>query len=88
MVLSMLDMLEEMKVPENAQRVPLPDNWKDGRASGLRARGGITVEMKWSNKKVSSLVLTAQHRCEVTLGVNGEQKRVKLNKGTNRIIAQ
>jgi superfamily II DNA/RNA helicase len=28
-VLSMLDMLEEMKVPENAQRVPLPDNWKD-----------------------------------------------------------
>lgn len=66
----------------------LPDNWKDGMASGLRARGGITVEMKWSNKKVSSLVLTAQHRCEVTLGVNGEQKRVKLNKGTNRIIAQ
>ena len=28
-VLSMLDMLEEMKVPENAQRVPLPDNWKE-----------------------------------------------------------
>ena len=28
-VLSMLDMLEEMKVPENAQRVPLPNNWKD-----------------------------------------------------------
>lgn len=28
-VLSMLDMLEEMKVPENTQRVPLPENWND-----------------------------------------------------------
>lgn len=28
-VLSMLDMLEEMKVPENTQRMPLPDNWKE-----------------------------------------------------------
>ena len=28
-VLSMLDMLEEMKVPENTQGVALPDNWKE-----------------------------------------------------------
>lgn len=28
-VLSMLDMLETMKVPENTQRVPLPENWKE-----------------------------------------------------------
>ena len=28
-VLSMLDMLEEMKVPENTQSVPLPENWKE-----------------------------------------------------------
>ena len=28
-VLSMLDMLEEMKVPENTRSVPLPDNWKE-----------------------------------------------------------
>lgn len=28
-VLSMLDMLEEMKVPENTQRVPLPENWAE-----------------------------------------------------------
>ena len=28
-VLSMLDMLEEMKVPENTKRLPLPENWKE-----------------------------------------------------------
>lgn len=28
-VLSMLDMLEEMKVPENTQSVPLPENWAE-----------------------------------------------------------
>lgn len=28
-IISLLDLLEDMRVPENAQRVPLPDNWHD-----------------------------------------------------------
>ena len=59
----------------------LPDNWKEGSVSGLRARGGITVDMTWRDKKVASLVLTSQHACKVTLVSNGEKKIVKLKKG-------
>ena len=66
----------------------LPVNWKDGSVSGIRARGGITVDMTWRDMKVETLALNAQQRCEVMLTVNGEQKMVKLNKGMNRITIQ
>ena len=61
----------------------LPDNWKDGEASGLRARGGITVNMTWRNKAVSSLTLMAQRPCKVTLIMNGKRRTVTLKAGEN-----
>ena len=66
----------------------LPDNWKDGHVSGIRARGGITVDMAWREGKVTSLTLIAKQHCEVTLQVNGTRKMVKLNKGKNRLNVQ
>ena len=64
----------------------LPDNWKDGSVSGIRARGGITVGMTWKNSQVTNLTLTAQQPCKVVLLVNGEQKTMKLKKGENRLL--
>ena len=64
----------------------LPDNWKDGSVSGLRARGGITVDMTWKNQQVTDLTLTALHPCKVVLTVNGKQKTVKLKKGQTEIL--
>jgi alpha-L-fucosidase 2 len=63
----------------------LPDNWKNGEVSGLRARGGITVDMAWRNQAVSALTLTAQRPCKVTLTMNGKQKVVSLKAGCNVI---
>ena len=59
----------------------LPDNWKDGSVNGIRARGGITVDMTWEDKQVTRLTLTAQQPCTVMLIMNGEQRIVKLKKG-------
>ena len=61
----------------------LPDNWKDGEVSGLRARGGITVGMTWKDGKVNKISLTAQQPCVVLLLMNGERKEVKLKRGEN-----
>ena len=58
----------------------LPDNWKDGSVSGLRARGGITVDMTWRDRKVTALTLNAKRPCKVMLTINGERKLVKLRK--------
>jgi len=62
----------------------LPENWKDGSVTGLRARGGITVDMTWRDSRVTTLTLTAQRRCEAQLTVNGRQRIVKLKKGANK----
>ena len=63
----------------------LPENWKDGSVSGIRARGGIAVSMEWQDSKVSALTLTAQQPCKVILFANGKQREVKLKKGDNKI---
>ena len=91
-VIEML-MQSEYQIPDwSSSRLPitsiellpaLPDNWKDGEVSGLRARGGITVGMKWQDGKVKKLSLTAQQPCVVTLLMNGERKKVKLKRGEN-----
>ena len=69
------------KQPTIELLLALPDNWKDGEVSGLRARGGITVDMTWKDKKVIALTLTAQQPCKVVLVMNGRKKVVKLKKG-------
>ena len=65
----------------------LPEQWKDGSVSGIRARGGISVEMTWRDSKVTSLILTAQKAQKIQLTVNGELKQLKLKKGRNVIIS-
>ena len=60
----------------------LPDYWKDGSVSGIRARGGITVDMTWKDRRVTKLTLTTQQPCTVMLVMNGEQIIVKLKKGS------
>ncbi len=65
----------------------LPENWKDGSVSGIRARGGITVDMTWKNGRVTSLTLTSDQAYDkITLIMNGEQKDIKLRKGKNLLI--
>ena len=56
----------------------LPDNWKDGSVSGIRARGGITVSITWRDHRVTALTLTAKQPCKVSMIINGVQKEVEV----------
>jgi alpha-L-fucosidase 2 len=54
----------------------LPASWKDGEVTGLRARGGVTVDITWQDGKVTSYRLRALQPKPVTVRVNGQVKVV------------
>lgn len=63
----------------------IPQNWNTGSVTGIRARGGVTVDMDWQDGKVTHLLLHSTRKCSVSLNVNGTSKTVKLVKGKNEV---
>ena len=59
----------------------LPKAWPDGEISGLRARGGFEVSMRWQGGKVieASVKNCGPKTSEVTVKYNGQQQTIKLN---------
>lgn len=37
----------------------LPDDWSEGKITGLKARGGFTVDLQWKNKKITEVKITS-----------------------------
>lgn len=62
----------------------LPAQWKDGSVSGLRARGGFTVDMKWKEGKVEEVTLSSPTGGETVLKANGKETPVKLSAGESK----
>ena len=59
----------------------LPEAWKDGKVSGLCARGGYEVSFEWKDGKVRGCSIKACKSGTVTLFYNGQQKTLKLKAG-------
>ena len=54
----------------------LPKAWPSGRVTGLRARGGFTVDIEWKDGKVTNYRIAAKERGPVKVRVNSEVKMV------------
>jgi alpha-L-fucosidase 2 len=59
----------------------LPEQWADGEVSGLCARGGYEVSMKWRNGRVTEAAVKSRQSSSVTIVCNGTQKVLKVNAG-------
>jgi len=71
------EMLLQSDDGEIALLPALPGAWSEGRVQGLRARGGVKVDMEWRDRRLTSAMLVsgADHPEEVRNG----GKRVKLD---------
>ncbi|MCB0588543.1 MAG: glycoside hydrolase family 95 protein [Phaeodactylibacter sp.] len=66
----------------------LPDAWKNGKVSGLKARGGFEVDIEWKEGKVSSLTIHSELGGNCRLRLPNELKteggrKLEPAKGTN-----
>ncbi|MEI7911714.1 MAG: glycoside hydrolase family 95 protein [Verrucomicrobiota bacterium] len=74
---AMAEMLLQSHAGEIALLPALPKDWAaSGSFSGLRARGGFTVDCAWQDGKVTSYHIRAAKPAKVKVRVNGELKDV------------
>lgn len=59
----------------------ISEAWSEGHVKGIRARGGIEIDMQWKDGKVEKAVLTALCDTKTTVIYNGQRKSVRLKKG-------
>lgn len=59
----------------------LPPHWRDGRVTGMRARGGLTVDLNWSGGSLESASLEASRQLEIEVETAGRRARVRLGAG-------
>ena len=58
----------------------LPSAWPNGSVTGLRARGGFTVDIEWQNGKVTTYRIVSAEPSAVKIRVNGESTTVMTEK--------
>ena len=58
----------------------LPKAWPNGKVTGLRARGGFTVDIEWKDGKVTNYRIASPEPREVKVRVNGESKTIRSEK--------
>ncbi|HET7898232.1 MAG TPA: glycosyl hydrolase, partial [Flavisolibacter sp.] len=72
--------MPEMLLQSHAGEIDLlpaiPKAWASGSFSGLKARGGFTVDCRWANGKVVSYQIRSAKPAKLKLRVNGETKEV------------
>ena len=59
----------------------LPIAWMEGALHGLRARGGIELDLDWAGGKLTRLQLRGSPHALVTLRYQGQCRQIKLDRG-------
>lgn len=68
---------------ENIYLLPaLPDNWQTGIASGICARGGFELSIKWQNGKLMSADVLSKNGKKCRLHYNGKSLAINIKKGS------
>ena len=66
----------------------LPDKWANGEYCGLRARGGLTVDVKWEAGKVVSATIKSDSATRTLVRINGKDIKAKFKDGVWKYSAK
>ncbi len=64
----------------------LPPTWKTGKVSGLKARGGYTVDMEWIKGKLRRATITSPSAGSCIITYRNKQKKVSFIAGESKEI--
>lgn len=56
----------------------LPDKWQSGKAFGLRARGGYTIDIEWDNGKLTHLIVNSDKAESAIIMIANKPAEVKI----------
>lgn len=59
----------------------LPEEWATGAVRGLRARGGLSVDLRWENGQLQAAVLTSPKAVSVTVRTGDREQLISLPAG-------
>ncbi|MBR1650356.1 MAG: glycoside hydrolase family 95 protein [Lachnospiraceae bacterium] len=59
----------------------LPEKWSEGSVRGLKAKGGITVDLFWKEGKLTKGYLFSEKDTEATVNFEGSSKKITLRAG-------
>jgi alpha-L-fucosidase 2 len=75
------EMLLQSQVDKIELLPALPDAWKNGNVSGLRARGGFQVDMAWQDGKLISATIHSDNGEPCSVSYGGKTVDLKIKKG-------
>lgn len=65
----------------------LPDAWPTGSVRGLRARGGVTLDLAWEEGRLEEARLRAARSGSVVVRYGDRERLVELEAGIERVLA-
>jgi alpha-L-fucosidase 2 len=80
------EMLLQSHAGEIALLPALPKAWPTGKVTGLRARGGFTVDLAWQDGRVTEAHITATSAGTAKLRMNGQVRSVSMQAGETKRI--
>jgi alpha-L-fucosidase 2 len=64
----------------------LPDVWKDGTITGLRARGDFGVDLAWRNGKLAKAVITSEKGGKTYVRANGKIQTITIPANGSHVV--